>query len=460
MKLHQHFIINFLLIFISTLFLTTVVSYFAVKEITLNQYKHFIKNQIELIKVQLPFVKNIDEFALHVKSKTNNRLTIIDDDGVVIAESDFDKKEMENHSDRKEIKIARAEVDGYAVRHSATLDIDFLYMASQFYIDEKPIFIRLSMQLNSITNEFYNMWIKLSLIFAFSISLGVYIIYRLSQKIEKEIDKVTNTLDDISNKNYRSVVNASFAKEFFIIEGHIENLSKKLEKREKQKRKYTAKIKLISKQRSDIISAISHEFKNPIASVMGYAQTLLDDPNANEKIRERFLEKIVKNSHKISNMIDRLSLATKFENGDLVPKKTEFDLYDLAKETSISFQDKHSDRTFTCKGKSLTIRADKTMIELVITNLIDNAVKYSQSDIQIIIENNSLHVKDTGIGIEPKKIEKVTNKFYRSDTLSWDNSMGLGLSLVKYILNLHHTDLDIQSEFGVGSDFSFKLNKI
>jgi len=264
MKLHQHFIINFLLIFISTLFLTTVVSYFAVKEITLNQYKHFIKNQIELIKVQLPFVKNIDEFALHVKSKTNNRLTIIDDDGVVIAESDFDKKEMENHSDRKEIKIARAEVDGYAVRHSATLDIDFLYMASQFYIDEKPIFIRLSMQLNSITNEFYNMWIKLSLIFAFSISLGVYIIYRLSQKIEKEIDKVTNTLDNISNKNYRSVVNASFAKEFFIIEGHIENLSKKLEKREKQKRKYTAKIKLISKQRSDIISAISHEFKNPL----------------------------------------------------------------------------------------------------------------------------------------------------------------------------------------------------
>jgi signal transduction histidine kinase len=97
------------------------------------------------------------------------------------------------------------------------------------------------------------------------------------------------------------------------------------------------------------------------------------------------------------------------------------------------------------------------MIELVITNLIDNAVKYSQNDIEIFIENSSLHVKDTGLGIEPKEIEKVTNKFYRSDTLSWDNSMGLGLALVKYILNLHHTDLDIQSELGVGSDFSFKL---
>lgn len=457
MKLHQHFILNFLLIFISTLFLTTVVSYFAVKEINLNQYKHFIKNQIELIKVQLPTVKDIDKFALEVKDKTKNRLTIIDDDGIVIAESDFDEKEMENHSDRKEIKIARAEVDGYAVRHSATLDIDFLYMASQFYIDKKPIFIRLSMQLNSITQEFYNMWIKLTLIFTFSILTGVYIIYRLSQKIEKEIDKVTNTLDDISNKNYRSVVNASFAKEFFDIEVHIDNLSKKLEKREKQKRKYTAKIKLISKQRSDIISAISHEFKNPIASVMGYAQTLLDDPSANEKIRERFLEKIVKNSHKISNMIDRLSLATKFENGDLTPKATQFNLYNLAKECTNSFQDKHSERVFTCKGEDLKVIADKTMIELVITNLIDNAVKYSQSDVEVRLENGSLHVKDNGIGIEPKEIEKVTNKFYRSDTLTWDNSMGLGLALVKYILNLHHTDLDIKSELGVGSEFSFKL---
>lgn len=457
MKLHQHFIVNFLLIFISTLFLSTVVSYFAIKEINLNQYKSFIKNQIELIKVQLHTVKNIDEFVLHVKQKTGNRLTVIDDDGVVIAESDFNKNKMENHGDRKEIQIARAQVDGYAVRHSHTLNSDFLYIASQTYFNDKPIFIRLSMQLNSITKEFYNIWIKLSLIFAFSISLCLYIIYRLSQKIEKEITKVTSTLDDISNKNYHSVVNASFAQEFFKIESHIENLARILEKRAKQKRKYTAKIRLISKQRSDIISAISHEFKNPIASVIGYAQTLLDDPNANEKIRERFLEKIVKNSHKISNMIDRLSLATKFENGDLVPKVIEFNLYALAKDITNTFQDKHKDRIFTCKGENLNVLADKTMIELVITNLIDNAVKYSQNDIEIFLANDSLHVKDKGIGINPKEIEKVTNKFYRSNTHSWDNSIGLGLALVKYILNLHNTNLNIKSEFGIGSNFSFRL---
>ena len=457
MKLHQHFIINFLLIFISTLFLTTIISYFTLKEINLNQYKDFIKKQVELIKVQLSTVQDINKFVILVKEKTNNRLTIIDDDGVVIAESNFNTKKMQNHSDRKEIQIARAQVDGYAIRHSHTLNIDFLYMASQTYYKNKPIFIRLSMQLDSIKKEFYNMWIKLSIIFALSIFLGIYLTYRLSKKIENEIQKVTKTLDDISNKNYKSVVNASFAKEFFYIEQHIEVLAKKLERREKQKRKYTAKIKLISKQRSDVISAISHEFKNPIASVMGYAQTLLDDPNANEKIKKRFLEKIVKNSLKISNMIDRLSLATKFENGDLSPKISQFNLLNLAKDSTNSFQDKYNDRIFTCEGENLMVQADKTMIELVITNLIDNAIKYSQNEIQIIIKDNFLHVKDTGIGIDKKELEKVTNKFYRSNTLSWDNSMGLGLSLVKYILNLHNTNLNIKSKLGDGSDFSFSL---
>ena len=457
MKLHQHFIVNFLFIFAGTFFLALFVSYFAAKEINLNQYKNFMKSQIELIKIQLHHTEDLDKLVLLIKEKTGKRITIIDDDGRVIAESDFDKNSMDNQAERKEIRIARAQVDGYALRYSETLGIELLYVASQSYFNEKPVFVRLATKLKFVHEEFYNMWLKLSLIFAFSISLGIYIIYKLSQNIKKEIRKVTSTLDDISNKNYKTAVNASFAEEFIEIEKHIEGLSKRLEKREKQKRKYTAKIKLISKQRSDIISAISHEFKNPIASVMGYAQTLLDDPNANEKIRERFLEKIVQNSHKISEMIDRLSLATKFENGDLSPKVTSFDLYSLAKDITDSFQDKIKDRTFTCSGKSLMVKADKTMIELVITNLIDNAVKYSQADISVYIKNGFLHVKDSGIGIEENEIEKVTNKFYRSDTFSWDNSIGLGLALVKHILNLHESDLHIKSKLGVGSDFSFKL---
>jgi signal transduction histidine kinase len=457
MKLHQHFSINFSLIFFISIFFTAFISYYTLKEMSIKQYEKSLATQMELLKIQLPHVQNLQEFAGQIKEKTENRFTLIDDDGVVLAESDHDPQTMENHSDRKEIKKARADAIGYSLRHSATLDVDFLYMAAQFELHQKPVFLRLSTKLESINKQFFKMWLRIFSILAISISLGLFIIYKLNNKIRLEIEKVTNTLDEISNKNYKAVVNATFSDEFRQIEAHTKKLSTRLEKREKQKRKYTAKIRLISKQRSDIISAISHEFKNPIASIIGYAQTLLDDPNTNEKIRQRFLEKIVKNSNKISYMIDRLSLATKFENGDFTPILTRFNLFELAGDILNNFQDKYKERTFELLGEEFYVKADKTMIEMVIINLLDNAIKYSEGKIILEIKDSSLHVKDSGIGIAPDEIEKVTNKFYRSNTLSWDNSIGLGLALVKHILNLHNSNLEIKSELGVGSDFSFKL---
>jgi signal transduction histidine kinase len=457
MKLHQHFTLNFLLIFLTSITLSGIVSYFTLENINVEQHVKNIKTKVELLKLHLTDVTNLEAFTLKVKEKTGDRLTLIDDDGIVIAESDFDAQEMENHSDRKEIKLARTNTEGYSIRYSNTVNKDFLYFASQYELHGKPIFIRLSTELTSINQEFFDMWLRITTLFLLSILIGFFVVYRLSKKIENEISKVTTTLDEISNKNYKAVVNANFAQEFTKIEEHIKKLSTKLEKREKQKRKYTAKIRLISKQRSDIISAISHEFKNPIASVIGYAQTLIEDPDAKTDIKVRFLEKIVKNSQKISYMIDRLSLATKFENGDLNPVKTRFDIYLLAHEIINTFKDNYPERVFDLQGSSLIVEADKTMSELVIVNLLENALKYSENDITLKIEDGFLHVIDKGIGIAPDEIEKVTNKFYRSNTMSWDNSIGLGLAIVKHILNLHHTKLEIQSKLGYGSDFYFKL---
>lgn len=457
MRLHQHFIINFLIVFASTIFLSAVVSYFTIKEINIQQYQNSLKAKIELIKIELAQIKDISQFATLLKQKTGHRLTIISDSGVVLNESDFDVEKMENHKNREEIKLARVHGDGYAIRHSKTLDKDFLYMASTFELNGKPIFIRLSIALNSITDEFYKMWVGIMIVFSLSLLFILYVMYRLSHKIREEISKVTSTLDQISNKNYKAVVNASFSKEFYEIESHVKKLSNVLEKRSKQKRKYTAKIRLISKQRSDIISAISHEFKNPIASVIGYAQTLVNDPDANINIRKRFLEKIITNSEKISNMIDRLALATKFENGDFTPTLSAFDLWVLTNDIVNNFKDKNPNRVFKLIGEPYPVNADKTMIEMIIINLIDNALKYSEDDIFIELHDGFLHVKDKGVGIAAEELEKVTHKFYRSNVMSWDNSMGLGLALVKYILNLHNTSLLIESELGIGSNFSFKL---
>jgi len=325
-------------------------------------------------------------------------------------------------------------------------------------MNDHTYFLRLAKNIDTIMHNFYALWIKITLIFSVTILIGLYGAYSFSQKIRQEIDKIVENLQQIADKDYRIKLSSHFSMEFFEIANYLKKLAAKLEKRAKQKRKYTAKIKLISQQRSDVISAISHEFKNPIASIMGYAQTLLDDPHTNPQIRERFLGKIVQNGQKISTMIDRLTLTTKFENGDFTAQNTTFDVVKMIQDITQAFREKNPNRTLICElPENLSITADRTMMEIVISNLIDNALKYSDETVVITLEENTLHVKDQGVGIKAEELEKVTQKFYRTNSHSWDNSMGLGLALVNYILKLHNTNLEIQSSLGVGSDFSFKL---
>ncbi len=457
LRLHQYVTRALLLLFLSTLLLSGVVSYFAIKNNNIEKYKQELKLSIEIIKLQLPSIVDLESFAKAFKDKTGQRFTLINEEGTVLAESDFDEGKMNNHLHREEIIKAQNQPYGDAIRYSNTLNIDFLYVANQFKLEDQVFFLRLSSSMDGLMHNFYDLWIKITLIFTLSILFGLYGAYVLSQKIRLEIDKIIENLQQIEDKDYKIKISSHFSFEFFEIANFLKKLATKMEKRAKQKRKYTAKIKLISQQRSDVISAISHEFKNPIASIMGYAQTLLDDGAVNLQIRERFLGKIIQNGQKISGMIDRLALATKFENGDFSIQNSEFDMGKLAQEVVQTFREKNPARSIICETSKHIITADKTMMEIVLTNLIDNALKYSKEALHVSIEENMLHVKDSGDGIKPEDIDKVTHKFFRSNTHSWDNSMGLGLALVSYVLKLHNTTLEIQSTLGEGSDFSFKL---
>lgn len=458
LMLHQHFTRALLTLFLSTLLLSSVVSYFTIKNDNIKRYESELETHIKMIKLHLPQSDEaLEAFAKELKEQADIRFTLIDENGVVLVESDRDSETMDNHARREEIIKASKEVFGHSIRFSDSVKSNFLYVAHRFKHGEQIRFIRLATNIDTIMHNFYNLWLQIAIIFSLSILMGLYGAYILSQKIRKEIDAIITNLQQIADKEYKISLSSHFSFEFFEIANYLKKLAAKLEKRAKQKRKYTAKIKLISQQRSDVISAISHEFKNPIASIMGYAQTLIDDPNANAQIRMRFLEKIVNNGQKISGMIDRLTLATKFENGDFATQNTTFDVAKVAFEIAQTFREKHPTRTITTELPEHIITADRTMMEIVISNLIDNALKYSEEAIHVSLKDNALHVKDEGMGIKPEDIEKVTQKFYRSNTHSWDNSMGLGLALVSYILKLHNSNLEIQSTLGQGSDFSFKL---
>ena len=460
LKIHQIFIIKFLLLFTGALLITSIISYVALKTIIIEHNKNHLKHAINIIELELQNLHNLDEYVLSVHEKTSLRVTIIDADGVVLAESNTDKRNMDNHGSRYEIMQANSDEFASITRYSKTLKVDFLYVAKKLTYEGEKIYIRLSMSLAQIMDDFYSLWQKLFFVFIGIIIMATYISKVMSQKIVYDISQITTYLDEISNKNYKAVVKTRYFYEFLQISLLLKNLVKKLNKNEKKKIKNMAKLRLINKQRNDILSALSHEFKNPVASIMGYAQTIQEDPDMPPKIRDKFLAKISSNGDKISKMLDRLALSVKLDNGDLDIKKSEFDIKSLCDEVASNLVSKYRDREITVDVDDVVLFTDKTMLELVMINLLDNALKYSSGDVNVTLKNDTLFVEDSGIGIKPEELDKVTTKFYRVDKNSWDNSMGIGLAMVSYILKSLNSSLQIESEFAKGSKFGFSVKEM
>lgn len=441
----------------AALIVASLISYYTLKSMIIHDSEERLIENISLLEPLLTSTHDFDRFVAQASGKTFLRVTIIDEEGNVIAESDADKTTMENHSGRVEIMEAMTNPYGVSVRYSNTVKTDFIYVAHKITTPDKTFYIRLAMSLENVMDHFYTLWIQLVGAFSILVVIALIIAYNISKKARYDILQITHYLDQISTKNYRAVLKPEYFREFLQISIMLKNLVKKLDKRDKQKRKHTAKLRLINKQQNDILSAISHEFKNPIAAIMGYAETLHDDLNLDPKIRTKFLDKILSNTHRITQMLDRLSLSVKLENNDLSIKPSTFDLSEVCHDSISILQAKYPDRTISFHGNSKTVFADRTMIELIVTNLVDNALKYSEEEVAITLTDTTLSISDKGIGIAPNELDKITSKFYRVQKNRWDNSMGLGLSIVSYILKLHDSTLNIQSTLGVGSTFSFSL---
>ncbi len=460
LKLHHFFFANVVGLFTATLITSSIISYYTLKSFVITENQEQLEQSITLMQMQPYHIIDLDRIAANTHAAIQDRVTFIAEDGRVLADSDSDKFSMENHANRYEIMQARRDGLGVETRYSSTTHIHYLYVAKKILVDDKVIYLRMATPLDKIMSNFYTLWSRLIIIFVIFMVIGLLAAYQMSKRVRYDIQQIVKYLDEISNKNYKAVIKTQYFKEFLHIALNLKDLAKKLATRDKQKRKYTAKLRLVNKQRNDILSAISHEFKNPLASIMGYADTLLDDPNVNPKIRVRFLDKILANARKIAYMIDRLALSVKLENNDLQVHPMTFDLADLIQDVILNLATKYRDREIHFDGKSCMVTADKDMLDNVLTNLVDNALKYSDDDVTVTIVDDKLMVMDHGMGISESDIDKVASKFYRVDKNTWDNSMGLGLAIVGYILKLHDSSLIIESKVGEGSLFGFSLKKM
>jgi len=460
LKIHQLFFLNTLALFIGTLVIASVIGYYTLKGMIIEDNINHLKRTIELVATKANQSATTDHYAKSIHNQTDYRTTIFDTNGQVIAESSIDKRTVDSDHNRIEIMHSSIEPYGVSVRYSKTFDEDYIFVAKQVPFAGDIVILRLGISLKSVMGYFYQLWVKLAATFLFFVIIALLTAYNISKKAQYDIAQITHYLHEISAKNYMAVLKPEHFREFLQITLLLKNLVKKLRNRDKQKRKYTARLRLINKQQNDILSAISHEFKNPVAAIVGYTETLEEDGNLNLAIREKFLGKIHSNAMKISHMLDRLALSVKLENNDFSIKPTTFDLDALCRDVTSTLQGKYPLRIINYEGHPKEVYADRTMIDLVITNLIDNAIKYSENEVILKLTEHTIEIIDKGIGIAPNELELITSKFYRVQKNSWDNSMGLGLAIVSYILKLHHSQLTITSILGEGSAFTFSIDPL
>jgi len=458
LNFHQIVLRKFLLIFTILFVIVGGIVYYWTKEFYISQTKDSLLNNLEIISFNLHHNPNQDILAKKIKNSLNLRLTLIAEDGLVLAESHKNKADMDNHKYRDEVMQANKEDYGYKIRHSKSIDKDLLYIAKKYKYENKTIYIRLSKELNSINEQIFSLGVKIFIVLIIFFILMFIIAYEISKKIEIETLKIVNFLKSLTRKKKPTYISSDLSFEFASITSLLTKVSQILMKKDKQKSKYTNKLQTSNQQKDDIISAISHEFKNPIAVINGYSQTLLDDEDLNPSIRKKFLTKIYNNGTKLSDLIDTLRLSTKLDSGQQSMNFSTINLHEIVTDTVENLKMSYPQREAIIKGDTVSsIKADPALFSVVITNLIENAFKYSEDEVIIRFDESSLSVIDTGIGISKDNLENITSKFYRVHENSWNNSLGLGLFIVNNIVNLHNFSLDIQSVEHEGSTFSISF---
>ncbi len=457
LKLHQVFFRTFSLIFLFILIIISTTTYFWSKNIYLDQIEKNLSQNIDSLSINLTSFKNLDYTIKTFKGKTGLRITIINEEGNVIADSDRDILTMENHSTRYEIIHAKYEGYGKKVRYSRTLNQELLYVAKKIVIDDEIYYLRLADYTAKIIENFTKLAFQIISFISLFIIAAFIATYFISIKIRNETNAILGYLIELSNKKPTSTIYSDFSEEFYKITRLLNKVASKLAKKERQKSKQTAKLKLANKQKDEIISAISHEFKNPIAVITGYSETILTDKDLPEAMKEKFLKKIHSNGIKMSHIIDKLRLTLKLEEGKQQILTTKCSIKKICTQVVSDLKDKYPQREIIINSdQDYEFNVDETLFAMVLENLVENALKYSEDEVIIKYDDKHISVIDKGIGIGEADLKSIKQKFFRVSQNGWNNSLGLGLFIVSSIISLHNFSLEINSELSKGSEFIIK----
>lgn len=303
------------------------------------------------------------------------------------------------------------------------------------------------------------------IIFVFAIYLFSFLVlqYRVERFIYRRVKKI---YDDVSLLESSTLINQPITTD-------METLTREVKKFATDKKLEIEMLQVREEYRREFLGNISHELKTPLFTVQGYISTLLDGAMDDKTIRKKYLKRADKGVERLIYIVEDLDMITKLESGDLNLEITEFDIVELIRNVFDLLEMKADKKKITLAFENEYIRpnfvrADKDRIQQVIENLIVNSIKYGKKEgttevavVNLTKEKVLVRISDDGEGIEKQNIPRLFERFYRVNKSGSraEGGSGLGLAIVKHIIEAHKEKIYVESEFGIGSEFSFTVEK-
>jgi two-component system, OmpR family, phosphate regulon sensor histidine kinase PhoR len=294
------------------------------------------------------------------------------------------------------------------------------------------------------------------------------VLYAIEILVYREVDKVYKTIRGLKLRDFTISRKA-------IIEhaNPFKRMNDEIFVYVAKKQQEIEELKRLEQFRREFLADVSHELKTPIFAAQGFIHTLIDGAIDDLNVRDKFLNKAAKSLDGLDALVKDLVALSQLETGELKMHFQRTDMVEMVQDTFEQLEDIAHKRGTRLRLKTEQpgphwVKADPQRMQQVMTNLVENAIKYGHDDGRVIVllEEDRKHVlvtiKDNGPGIPPEHLSRIFERFYRVDkSRSKDKGgTGLGLAIVKHILNAHKAKVTVMSKLEKGTTFSFKLDRM
>ena len=399
---------------------------------------------------------DLEKQIIEISSQMNNdyRITIIDNDGSVLADSETGNPEtMENHKNRKEVKEAFQEV-----RNSSTIKGSMMYAAYCSPTQHKVI--RISIHHDVITDLMKMMVPSIAISLLLALSVAGVLTNKFAASVTKPILEISHKLEGI----YDEKIDFNFPHyqydELNIIARTTTDMSKSVQD-------YIRKLEKEKTIRQEFFSNASHELKTPLTAIRGYAELLQSGMASDTQMQKEFLGRIHSEVEEMTNLINDILMISRLETKELMPTKEMLCVKSVAEEVKKTLKPLADENNVSLEIHCCDefVYMDRSHLQGILSNLMGNAVKYNrpggfvQTDITMNSTSLSIRVEDSGIGIAKEDQKRIFERFYRVDKGRSKRvaGTGLGLSIVKHVTEFYGGCVSVESQSGVGSTFLVQL---